>query len=423
MVKDNTEFDILVIGGGVSGMLAAGSASIAGAKVLILEKMRQTGRKLLITGKGRCNITNEAPISEFLNVIYPNPKFLRPAFANFFNTDIIDLLNNNGLETISERGGRVFPKSSLAKDVNTALINWLNSLGVTIKTAHKVEKIVTNSDSVTAVEGKTFEGEAFRIECKAAIMCTGGNSYPATGSDGQGYKVAKDLGHTIQPIMPALVPLETIGPLASNLQGLSLKNVNAILWVNGKKQRQEFGEMLFTHFGLSGPIILSLSRFAVNELRLKNKVEITIDLKPALDENKLDQRLQRDLNENGKKQIVNLFSQWLPSKLINTFLEKTEIDPKKECHQVNQKERRKILILMKELRFEISGSRSFAEAIVTSGGISTDEINPKTLESKLIKGLYFAGELIDLDAQTGGYNLQIAYSTGWLAGKSAAEQL
>ena len=243
-------------------------------------------------------------------------------------------------------------------------------------------------------------------------------SYPATGSNGEGYELAKQLGHQIVPPHPALVPLETAGNMAQQLQGLNLKNVKAMVWVNNKKTSEDFGEMIFTHFGLSGPIILTLSRIAVAALQKNEKVEITIDLKPALDDEKLDKRLLRDLDEHGKKQVINMFREWLPSSMIPVFLDQLEMDPNKACHQVSSTERKKIKLMMKNLRFVVTNHRSYKEAIITAGGITTSDISSKTMESKIIKGLYFAGEMIDVDAETGGYNLQIAYSTGWLAGNS-----
>ena len=250
------------------------------------------------------------------------------------------------------------------------------------------------------------------------MLATGGKSYPATGSNGQGYELAKAVGHSIEKVRPSLVPIETEGDLAKSMQGLNLKNARAVVWVNDKKAGEGFGELLFTHFGLSGPIILTLSRIVVDELRKQNKVEITIDLKPALDEQKLDARLLRDLNEHGKKSVGNIFKSWLPSSMIAPFIELVGLDPAKQCHQISSKERKRIRFLMKNLKFRITGHRSYKEAIITAGGVSTSEISSKTMESKLVSGLYFAGEMIDLDAETGGFNLQIAYSTGWLAGNS-----
>jgi predicted Rossmann fold flavoprotein len=411
------DYDVIVVGAGAAGLIAAGRAAELGGRVLLLEKMERAGRKLLITGKGRCNITNEASISEFFKHIYPNGRFLKHAFATFFSKDIVNLLKLQGLETIVERGGRIFPVSNLSSDVVKALVQYNTKNNVEIRYGQKVEKINISNETVHGVK-VTANGKTMDINCSNVIICTGGCSYPATGSNGDGHRIAGALGHTIVDTRPALVPIETKGTLAQRLQGVSLKNVKAAIWINGKKGAEEFGEMLFTHFGLTGPIILTLSRFIVDEVRNKNKVEISVDLKTALDENKLDDRLIRDLNENGKKLLENVFKLWLPSKMIPVFLEETGVDGQKQCHQVSAKERRKIMLLMKNMRFEVSGYRSFKEAIITAGGINTQEVEPRTMESKRIKNLYFAGEILDMDADTGGYNLQIAYSTAWLAAQS-----
>ena len=415
------KYDVIVIGAGASGLIAAGRAAELGARVLLLEKMERPGRKLLITGKGRCNITNKAPVSEFIDHTYPNGRFLRHAFSEFFAQDIIDLLARYGVETVVERGGRIFPAGNKASDVVNALLNWVRNSKVELQCNCKIEKLIVTNQTVTGVEA-VCQGRKMAWYADTVILCTGGCSYPATGSNGEGYKLVRPLGHTISPVMPALVPIETEGSAAGRMQGLSLKNVKAIVWVNGKKLKEEFGEMLFTHFGLSGPIILTLSRFVVDELRKSNRVEVSIDLKPALDEQKLDARLQRDLNENGKKHLDNMFKDWLPSKMIPVFIDLLQLNPDKECHQVTSKERRKIIRLMKEMRFVVTGHRSFKEAIITAGGISTKEIDPRTMESKIVKNLYLAGELIDLDADTGGYNLQIAWSTAWLAAQSCCRR-
>ena len=410
--------DVIVVGAGPAGLLAAGRAAELGAKVLVLEKMYAPGRKLLITGKGRCNITNSAPISDFITHVFPDGRFLRSAFSNFFSEDIIGLLQKYGVESTLERGGRYFPESNKSLDILNALLKWVNELGVEIRCSQRVEKLVVEESKIIGVKSN---GEL--IESERIILATGGKSYPGTGATGDGYELARQVGHTIEKPIPALVPLETKGSMAQKLQGLNLKNVKAVIWIDGKKAGEDFGEMIFTHFGLSGPIILTLSRIAVSALQNNKKVEFTIDLKPALDEQKLDARLIRDLNEHGKKQIGNIFREWLPASMIPVFIELLELNPEKECHQVTGNERKQIRNLMKNLRFEVSHNRSFKEAIITAGGIVTSEIFPKTMESKLVKGLYFAGELIDLDAETGGYNLQIAYSTGWLAGNSAARNL
>jgi predicted Rossmann fold flavoprotein len=281
-----------------------------------------------------------------------------------------------------------------------------------------VMELLVKDNQLNGVKAE-INGLVQDIHAPNVIICTGGKSYPATGSSGDGYKLAESVGHSITPLRPSLVPLETEGPYASALQGLALKNVSAVVWINGKKAAEDFGEMLFTHFGLSGPIILTLSRIISASLSSGNKIELSIDLKPALDEEKLDKRIIRDLNENGKRQLSNLFRLWLPMSLVPVFIDILGIDPSLEAHQLKAPERKKIIRLMKDFRFKVSGVRSFKEAIVTAGGIPTDEINPKTMESKKIKNLYFAGEVIDLDADTGGYNLQIAWSTGWLAGSAS----
>ena len=406
-------FDLIVIGAGPAGLLAAGRAAELGGKVLVLEKMKREGRKLLITGKGRCNITNDAPISEFIKHIYPNGRFLRSAFSSFFSKDIIELLKEHGVESTLERGGRYFPASNRSRDVLNALLQWVKGFKVDIRCGHRVDELIVEANTIKGVKAN---GQKFLSN--NVIIATGGKSYPATGSNGEGYELARNVGHSVVKARPALVPLETEGDLAQKLQGLNLKNVKATVWVNGKKKADDFGEMIFTHFGLSGPIILTLSREVVRELQDKNRVEVSIDLKPALDEQKLDARLIRDLNEHGNKKLLNIFKLWLPSSMIPVFVDLLNINTEKECNQVSSKERKQILHLLKNLVFKISSYRSFKEAIITSGGINTKEISQKTMESKIVKGLYFAGEMIDLDAETGGYNLQIAYSTGWLAGNS-----
>ncbi|MDF1549181.1 MAG: NAD(P)/FAD-dependent oxidoreductase [Bacteroidales bacterium] len=411
------KFDVIVIGAGPAGLLAAGRAGELGGKVLVLEKMRQEGRKLLITGKGRCNITNDAPIREFITHVYPDGRFLRNVFAQFFSKDILDLLQKYGVEATLERGGRYFPASNESADVLKALLKRCRDAKVEIRCGYRVEKLLVENN---ITKGVIVNGQKYLAD--KVILATGGKSYPATGSNGDGYELAKAVGHTIENPRPALVPLETAGDLAQNLQGLNLRNVKAMVWVNDKKLGEDFGEMIFTHFGISGPIILTLSRIVVDELQKNNKVEISIDLKPALDEQKLDARLVRDLNEHGKKQLVNIFRYWLPATMIPVFIDQLALDPAKECHQVSAKERKQIRNLIKNLRFTVTRNRSYNEAIITAGGITTSEISSKTMESKLVKGLYFAGEMIDLDAETGGYNLQIAYSTGWVAGNACMKE-
>ncbi len=410
-------YDVIIIGAGAAGILASISAAEHGASVLLLEKMSREGRKMLISGKGRCNITNTAYKSDFYKKIHPKPKFLKHAFGEFFSKDILNLLEEKGLETKEERGGRVFPESDKAADVVYTLLKIVKELKIEVKKNAKVDEIIIEDNIINGVKAN-INGKDEIINAQSVILCTGGKSYPATGSTGDGYTLAKNLGHTITALRPALVPVRTEGEIAENLQGLSLRNSNVSVWVGNKKVRSEFGEMMFAHYGLTGPVILTLSKIAVDAFDQNKDVQISIDLKPALDDQKLDNRLQRELNDNGKKQVRNILKNLLPSKLIPVVLKLTKIDPYKECNQVSGKERKRIRILLKDFRFKVSGHRSYKEAIVTAGGIDTAEIDSKTMMSKIIKNLYFAGELIDLDAETGGYNFQIAFSTGWLAGKS-----
>jgi predicted Rossmann fold flavoprotein len=415
-------YDLIVVGAGAAGLMAAGRAAGLGARVLLIEKMERAGRKLLITGKGRCNITNDAPIDEFYDHIFPHSRFLKNAFHTFAPSQVVELFNSLGLETVVERGGRIFPASGKASDVVNALMKWMEKGRVKIEYGWRVEELLIKEKQVHGIQVRTREKTTV-LAAKKIILCTGGQSYPGTGSTGDGYEIAQGAGHKIIMPRPALVPLETEGNAPAKMKGLLLKNVNASLWINGKKVKDEFGEMSFEEYGLDGPIILTLSRLAVDALREKNSVEISVDLKPALDHEKLDTRLRRDLDTDGKARIYFLLKGLLPMQMIPVFLLRTGLDGDKACHQLSGKERKSILHMLKDFRFQVTGFRSFNEAIVTAGGIATEEVSSKTMESKLIKGLYFAGELLDLDANTGGFNLQIAFSTGWLAGTAAAEGL
>ena len=407
-------YDVIVVGAGAAGLVAAGRAAELGGRVLLVEKMERAGRKLLITGKGRCNITNDAPHGEFLQHIHPNSQFLRHAFAGFFSHDIIRLLEQHGCPTVVERGARVFPASNKSADVVQALLRWVSQGRVDVRYRHKVERLLVKDGKIDGVKVHAPAASQV-IHARSVILCTGGQSYPATGSDGDGYRIAAALGHVIETPRPALVPLETAGNLAARLRGLSLRNVKATVWVDGGKTREQFGEMLFTEFGVAGPIVLTLSRFVVDELRRERRVELAVDLKPALDETKLDNRLLRDLKEHATKRMDGILRKWLPAALVPVLLEQSGVAAGKPGHQLSSAERRRILLLMKHLRLTITGCRPFKEAIVTAGGVVTSEIDPHTMESKLIGNLHFAGELVDLDADTGGYNLQIAFSTGWIA--------
>lgn len=415
--KDHlTRYDTVIVGAGAAGLIASWQASQSGGKVLLIEKMPKPGRKLLITGKGRCNITNNAGLQVFFDHIHPKPRFLKYAFSQFFSNDIIELLNKNGTPTIIERGGRVFPASEKSVDVLKVLTGLLKRNNVTMWYNCTANNVLIDNNHVTGLE-VVKNHETVQINASKVIICTGGKSYPATGSTGDGYKLAESLGHTLTPLKPALVPLVTAGNMAKEMQGLSLKNANATIWINGKKGGEAFGELLFTHFGLSGPIILTLSRRVVKAIDNNDQVEIGIDLKPALDDKKLDNRLLRDLETNNKKRFENICKQWVPLKMVPVLIRSTGIDPNKEGNNISSKERKRIRLFLKQLSFKISGYRPIKEAIITSGGIPTTEIDSRTMQSKIINNLYFAGEVIDLDGDTGGYNLQIAFSTGFLAGR------
>ncbi|MBC8249611.1 MAG: NAD(P)/FAD-dependent oxidoreductase [Anaerolineales bacterium] len=416
---------VIVVGGGAAGLMAAGQAAQMGAEALLLEKMDRPGRKLRIAGKGRCNLTNVATVSEFIAHFGPSGRFLRQSFHQFCNSDLVAFFEELGVRTMTERGGRVFPVSGEAQDVVDALVQWVEEHGVILRTRSPVEKLLVEEGRVVGVQAsrnQVFPKKPGFYPADAVIIATGGASYPATGSTGDGYRLAASVGHTIVPIRPALVPLETAGDVAPRLQGLSLRNVTVRVWVNGKKQAEAFGEMLFTHFGLSGPIILSLSRQAVDALRLGQRVTLSIDLKPALDEGKLDARLLRDLDAHGKQQFRTLLKGLLPSKLIPVCIDLTGIPPDKMAHQITSEERQRLRTWLKDFRLEVTGHRPFTEAIITAGGVDTREVDPRTLASRLVEGLYFAGEVLDVDADTGGYNLQAAFSTGWVAGRAAGRQ-
>ncbi len=411
----------IVIGGGPAGMLAGISAAENGDKVIILEKMEKTGKKLLITGKGRCNITNNGDLDEFMKNIPENSKFLFSSFNQYSNKDIVSLLNSEGVSTKVERGGRVFPVSDKSIDVLEALKRKLKKLNVETKTNFEVTKILTEAGVIKGIEGKNKE----QLFADKVILATGGMSYPVTGSTGDGYKMAAELGHTVTEIKPSLVPLISTGKskeLCQEMQGLSLKNIAIKIKCEDKEIYNDFGEMLFTHFGVSGPVILSASAVLVrhkniNKLMQGNKVKLIIDLKPALDNQKLDHRILRDFEELKNKEFKNSLEKLLPRKMINTFIKLTGIDPEKRVNVITKEERKTIVNTLKNFEITLNGFGSIDEAIITKGGIALKEINPKTMESKIIKGLYFAGEIMDLDAFTGGFNLQIAWSTGYSAGK------
>lgn len=403
----------IIIGAGAAGMIAAGRAAERGLDVLLLEKNERAGKKLRITGKGRCNITNDTDIEGLIQNIPGNGNFLYSSFYTFSNEDLMNLLRAEGLEIKTERGGRVFPVSDNAKDVITLLVRYAQKHGAEIRYDSTVESIDVSEGAVSGVKLKNGRF----IEASSVVLATGGASYPVTGSTGDGYKMARQLGHSVTELKPSLVPLLANEEWVSKLQGLSLKNISiSILDKKKKKIYEDFGEMLFTHFGVSGPVILSASRH-IMQYGYKD-VYLSIDLKPALSDETLDARIQRDFEKYSRKQFKNSLDDLLPQKLIPVIIGLSGIHEDKPVNQITKMERRKLVELLKGLTLEICGSRPISEAIVTAGGISTDEINPSTMESKLVKGLYFAGEVIDVDGYTGGFNLTIAFSTGYLAGSN-----
>lgn len=397
--------DVIIIGGGPAGMMSAIVSAQEGNNVTILEKMNSCGKKLLITGKGRCNITNSANMDEFFKNIPGNPRFLYSAFNCFNNEDIVNFIEEQGVKTKVERGGRIFPVSDKAVDVRDAFLNKLRELNVKIITNCKVDKILEENGTVKGVQ--TDDNKTYLAE--KIILATGGKSYPVTGSTGDGYEMASKMGHTITPIKPALVPLtcseKTSIEMCKEMQGLSLRNISIKLVCVNKTVYEDFGEMLFTHLGVSGPVILSgasmLLRYKnIDNLLKQNEVKLQIDLKPALDKEKLDLRIRRDFEEVKNKQYKNSLDHLLPQKMIPVFIKYTKINPEKKVNEITKEERRKIIDSLKCFEIVINGFGRMEEAIVTAGGISTKEINPKTMESKLVKGLYFAGEIIDVDALT-----------------------
>lgn len=422
---ENTE-RIIVVGGGPAGMMAAIKAAENGAQVVLLEKMNRLGKKMLITGKGRCNITNVAEKQELIRNIPGNGKFLYSCLKAYDNEDVQLFFQSLGVPTKVERGGRVFPVSDKAADVVDAMVLQLHELGVKIVTDAKVvDVIIDEADSRLHGEGnvpaipkavgvRLADGQEYLGD--SVIIATGGRSYPGTGSTGDGSRLAAKLGHHVVKELPALVPLETEDEWVKELQGLALKNVRATLLSDGKKVSDMFGEMLFTHFGVSGPIILSLSRQAAQELAAGRFVELELDLKPALAMEQLDARLLRDFENYQNKEIKNGMRDLLPARLIEPVLDAAYLKPDRSVHTITREERHKLAAVLKGLPMIISGTRPIAEAIVTAGGVDVKEIDPKTMESKLIRGLYFAGETLDIDGYTGGYNLQAAFSMGAAAG-------
>ena len=411
----NATPDIIVIGGGAAGLMAAGSAAEAGARVLLIEKMNRPGRKLAITGKGRCNLTNVAPRDEFLTHFGDGAGFLHEAFSHFFAPDLVKFFEARGLPLVTERGGRVFPASGKAPDVVQALRTWTKDTGVRLSCSERVTGLTVREGRIEAVQTQTRTRP-----CAAAIITTGGASYPATGSTGDGYQLAHEAGHTVVPHRPALVPLETTGTLTRRAAGLCLRHIRLALLEDGERTADAFGEFSFTDFGITGPVVLTLSGRIVDVLRQRGTVALSLDLKPALSREKLDARLIRDLAARGDEPCASILRGLLPKPLVAICCQATGMPSRQPGNRVSAKQRAKLLAWLKDVRLEVSGHRPFKEAIITAGGVSTDEVTPTTMASTLVGGLFFAGEVLDIQADTGGYNLQAAFSTGHLAGQSAA---
>ncbi|MFH1148559.1 MAG: NAD(P)/FAD-dependent oxidoreductase [Pseudomonadota bacterium] len=406
--------DILVIGGGASGLMAAGRAAECGARVTVLEKMPRLGLKLGLTGKGRCNVTNASSLTDYTAGFHPDGRFLTNALNRFFWTDMIAFLEKWKVTTVVERGNRVFPASNRALDVVSALLRYTKANGVKILKGIEVKRILTERNRVKGADTNQGIFPADRV-----ILATGGASYPQTGSTGDGFRIAAELGHGVTKIRPYLIPLVVKEEYVKDLQGLSLKNVKVTVYVDGKRVGDEFGEMIFTHFGVSGPIILTLSGTVVDRLGA-GKVEISICLKPALDAGMLDARLKREFTDQGKKGFKNILPALVPKRLAEIIPVLSGIPSDKKGGQITAEERRRLAAFLHDWRLNVTGARPLSEAIITAGGVLTKEINPITMESKRIKGLYFCGEVVDLQARTGGFNLQMAFTTGWIAGESAS---
>lgn len=406
---------VIIIGGGAAGMIAAYSAALTSKQVILLEKNEKLGKKIFITGKGRCNLTNASDMNTVMENVVSNKRFLFSAFKNFTNEDIMNLVENNGTKLKIERGNRVFPVSDHSSDIIKSLENAIRDLHVDIRLNTKVDELIIENDRCIGVTiGKN------EIMADAVIVATGGMSYQATGSDGDGYRFAKEAGLSVSKLYPSLVPFNIEGERIKALQGLSLKNIHAYIYNDKKLVYDEFGEMLFTHFGVSGPVIISASAVIGNK-NIKG-YKLSIDLKPALDEEKLDERILRDFTEQKNKALKNSLNKLFPAKLIDEVIFQSKLDPDKKVNLLTKEERHSLVHATKNLEYVISSTRGFNEAIITKGGVEVSQINPKTMESKKIKGLFFAGEVLDLDAFTGGYNLQIAWSTGYVAGEGAGNE-
>jgi predicted Rossmann fold flavoprotein len=406
------QFDVIIIGSGPAGMMAAIRAAERNKRVLLIERNDTPGKKLLISGKGRCNLTNSGDIEGFLEKFSESRDFLRNAFARFFNAELMSFFENAGLKLKTERGGRVFPQSDRAADILNVLKSKLKNKNIKILSGERARDVVVKDKKIAGAV--TYSGKHFLAT--RIVVATGGLSYPGTGSTGDGYRIARKLGHKITPLKPALCAIRIKERFIRDWQGISLKNVRLELFSGGKKIDERFGEMVFTHFGLSGPVVLDISASVYDALKLKNDVIISINFKPALDHKKLEERLLREFNANSRKSIKNIFKNLLPQGIIIGFLEYCGVDADKKANQITSGERKRLIEGLFGLRLTVGGAMPITDCIVTRGGVDTKEINPKTMESKLIKGLFFAGEVIDIDAKTGGYNMQAAFSTGWVCG-------
>ena len=411
-------YDVIIIGAGAAGLMAAGVAAGKGRKVLVLEKMEKAARKVRITGKGRCNVTNAGPREKFRDKIRVNADFFEPAFRDFSNQSTLHFFRRQGVELVTERGDRVFPASGKAWDIADALVAWAKDAGAEIQYHTKAVEIRTIAEKVYGVKVITKKGFPRNLECENVIVCTGGVSYPATGSTGDGYLFAHKLGHRIEAVRPSLVPLESATPLARSLTGLQLRNVTARLLVDGEVRQEEFGEMEFTTRGVEGAVILRLSRDAVDALIEGHTVQVALDLKSALSPEILQARIQREKEALGDNALFGeLLRKLMPKLMVSVFARELHISTQSPLQSLTEAQVNNLIALLKHFVIPITDYRPFEEAIVTAGGVSVEEIDPETLQSKRIKGLYFAGEVLDIDGDTGGYNLQIAFSTGHLAGK------
>lgn len=402
---------VAVIGAGAAGMMAAYAAALNGNEVILFDKNEKCGKKIYLTGKGRCNLTHDCDERGFLENVVSNPKFMTGAIYAFSPSAAVNFFNENGLKLKLERGGRYFPTSNKSSDVIKFLENNCKNAGVEIKLNEKVLEIGILNSTISHI---ITEKGSYRCNC--AVVCTGGLSYPATGSTGDGYKFAEAAGHSVIPLKPGLCGLNVKGDFYKKLQGLTLKNINFSIYYEDKILKSFFGEMLFTHFGVSGPVVLSASSL-INRLDL-GKIKAVVDLKAGLSEEQLDNRMLRDFAANPNKSLSNCLKNLLPSAIIDVIIERSGTDGSKKVNSVTREERKRLAFNIKNFGFGVASLRGFDEAIITCGGVNVKEINPKTMESKLVKGLYFCGETLDLDAFTGGYNLQIAFSTGYAAGKS-----